>query len=111
MKLVSTRVPVHTEKQRLWIIENKDLIFRDKPLAIAEFCDVFNIKSVHNTRQLLDYYELVLSKANDTPAIDYVPKEDEIIPVWNAPRLVKPCRPIEHIPGTTKVIVTYPSRV
>jgi hypothetical protein len=111
MKLISTRVPVHTERQRLWILENKDLIFKDKPLAIAAFCDVFNIKSIHNTRQLLDYYELVLSKSNDTPAIDYVPKEDEIIPVWNAPRLVKPCRPIQHIPGTTKVIVTYPSRV
>ena len=110
MKLVSTRVPMHTEQQRLWIIENKDLIFQDKPLGIAAFCEVFDLKPTFNTIQTINYYELILSKADDTPPIDYVLKESEIIPVWNAPRLVKPIR-VEHIPGTTKVIVTYPSRV
>ena len=101
---------MHTDKQRLWIIKNKDIIFKDKPLGIAAFCEVFNLKPIFSTIQIINYYELILSKADDTPSIDYVPKEDEIIPVWNAPRLVKPIR-VEHIPGTTKVIATYPSRV
>jgi hypothetical protein len=101
---------MHTEKQRLWIIENKDLIFQDKPLGIAAFCEVFDLKPTYSTIQVINYYELILSKPDDTPAIDYVSKESEIIPVWNAPRLVEPIT-VEPITGTTKVIATYPSRV
>jgi hypothetical protein len=113
VKQTTKRVPLHTEKQKFWLIENKDLIFKDKKLCIQVFCSFFKGVKLHNARQTVEYYEMLLSKSDDTPAINYVPKESEIVPAWNAPRLIEPCRPVEHviIDGKEKVIVTYPSKI
>jgi len=91
-----------------YLSENHWKIRNDFNALAYHFSKNFRI-SINRTRGIIRHYESLYITGNSFK-MDFDLKEDEIIPVWNAPRLVKPIR-VEHIPGTTKVIVTYPSRV
>jgi hypothetical protein len=111
MKIHSAKVPPHTETQRLWCINNKQIILTDISVAIQLYCDHFK-SNYHKSRQVINYYQYVLSESDRYKE----QKEMEVVPahklMWSPDirEIVEPIR-IEHIPGTTKVIATYPSRV
>ena len=110
MKL-TTQEPFSNDGQKMWLHMNKDLILSNQSEAILQYMQRFNLSHIKRVTQLIGYWNAYFMTKDGTPAVDYVISEDDIIPAWDAPRLVSPCRPIEHIPGTTKVIVTYPSKV
>jgi len=95
---------------KAYLSENHWRIRNDFNDLAYHFSKNFKI-SINRSRGIIRHYESLYITGNSFK-MDFDLKEDDIIPVWNAPRLVKPIR-VEHviIDGKEKVIVTYPSRV